>query len=213
MKKERITLRLFLLVLMLASLCVVSGCKKADKNDDLSNLEVVRMEANWISPPSLDFLEQDSQALIIGKVVEREEPDSTKAGEDHRTYYKVKVKKVLNGTLENNESEIRVHQMWWLSKSEDGVERVYTMSIMKPLKVGDTWLFFVKYGASLDAYQIFGDQNGCWPLADPKLVKLLETKMTLPTEEVAAYWRSYDNDFKLPIYYEILEKYGDQIKP
>ena len=88
MKKERITLRVFLLVLMLSSLCVVSGCKKADKNDDLSNLEVVRTEVNWISPPSLDFLEQDSQALIIGKVVEREEPDSTKAGEDHRTYYK-----------------------------------------------------------------------------------------------------------------------------
>ncbi|MBR6364865.1 MAG: hypothetical protein IKS10_02040 [Lachnospiraceae bacterium] len=213
MKKERITLRVFLLVSMLVSLCAISGCKKTDKNDDLSNLEVVRTEANWIIPPSLDFLEQDSQALIIGKVVEREEPDSTKAGEDHRTYYKVKVKKVLNGTLENNESEIRVHQMWWLSKSEDGVERVYTMSNMKALKVGDTWLFFVKYGASLDAYQIFGDQNGCWPLADPKLVKLLETKMTLPTEEVAAYWRSYDNDFKLPIYYEILEKYGDQIKP
>ena len=213
MKKERITLRVFLLVSMLVSLCAISGCKKTDKNDDLSNLEVVRTEANWIIPPSLDFLEQDSQALIIGKVVEREEPDSTKAGEDHRTYYKVKVKKVLNGTLENNESEIRVHQMWWLSKSEDGVERVYTMSNMKALKVGDTWLFFVKYGASLDAYQIFGDQNGCWPLADPKLVKLLETKMTIPTEEVAAYWRSYDNDFKLPIYYEILEKYGDQIKP
>lgn len=150
--------------------------------------------------------------MIVGKVIQRE--DSFSSGtEVGKTFYKVKVQKVLYGELNDNASEIRVHQSWSFQTAGDGSKQIVTLSQMEPLRVGDTWVFFVKYGAGLDAYQIMFDQNGCWPLADSKLVKLLETKMTIPTEEVASYWRSYENIIILPIYYEILEKYGDQIKP
>ncbi len=213
MKKERTALRLALIVSMILAMCSIFACKKSEtKEDDLSGYKTVQIPATWLQPPSLEFLEKESQAVIVGKVIQRE--DSFSSGtEVGKTFYKDKVQKVLYGELNDNASEIRVHQSWSFQTAGDGSKQIVTLSQMEPLRVGDTWVFFVKYGAGLDAYQIMFDQNGCWPLADSKLVKLLETKMTIPTEEVASYWRSYENIIILPIYYEILEKYGDQIKP
>ncbi len=213
--KNKTTKKGWFIVSLVVVLCLLPGCSKAEATKiDISNLEEVPLISEWVVPSSLDFLEEHSQVMIVGKVLERMGTDVRDVDDSYLggiTTYRVEVQKVLNGTMANDVTEIRVIQPWWV---EEGNKRqIVNMSHMRPLKEGDTWVFFLLSEPGVDGYSIAFDENGCWPLAYPELLQLLQPGLVEKTPAITAYWRSYNNEFDLSLYYAILEKYQEQITP
>ena len=170
-------------------------------------LAVVRLDSDRAVPASAEQLEEYSTAIIVGTISEQLNTVREPSGLG-MTYYQVEVESVLYGTLEENETAIRIWQPWWISMDGSQIE---TFSDLKPLQVGNRRIFALSYSETNGTYAISCDSDGCMPvptsdllnesLSDPEVLKVMEEEYNL-----------YDGeDIRYGYYRDVLLRYRDQM--
>lgn len=170
-----------------------------------SKLEFVHIEADRITYYDLDSLENKSDLIIVGEIVDdpQTEPGLTYSDDFNKeiltgmnSYSTVKVKKVFAGDIREGD-EIRLGHRCGVYE-----DQFVTFSEMTPMLKGDSWIFFLMdpLDNSGSCYYCTGDSDGRYPLKNASYCRTGLTEY----EDLGVYRR---DSFKDNIYNEILDKY------
>lgn len=170
-----------------------------------SKLEFVHIEADRITYYDLDSLENKSNLIIVGEIVDdpQTEPELTYSDDFNKeiltgmnSYSTVKVKKVFAGDIREGD-EIRLGHRCGVYE-----DQFVAFSEMTPMLKGDSWIFFLMdpLDNSESCYYCTGDSDGRYPLKNASYCRTGLTEY----EDLGVYRR---DSFKDNIYNEILDKY------
>lgn len=170
-----------------------------------SKLEFVHIEADRITYYDLDSLENKSDLIIVGEIVDdpQTEPELTYSDDFNKeiltgmnSYSTVKVKKVFAGDIREGD-EIRLGHRCGVYE-----DQFVAFSEMTPMLKGDSWIFFLMdpLDNSESCYYCTGDSDGRYPLKNASYCRTGLTEY----EDLGVYRR---DSFKDNIYNEILDKY------
>lgn len=189
---------------VLLSLLTACNIANTEQSVDYSKLEFVQLEQNRIVFDSLSELEEASDIIVVGEIIDDPVTESETVYNEYfekdffsniTSYSTIEVKQVLSGDVKVGD-KIKIAQYCGVLENQ-----FITFSEMTPMLKGDTWIFFLmpSYDTN-DIYWCTGDSDGRYPL---KNTTYISTGLTA-NKDLGVYRR---DDFKDNIYNDLIEKY------
>ena len=158
----------------------LTACNSAENNNaaDISEYEVVRVQADTMKFSALSELEAEADLIVIGTY----DNETTQKAEYMysdvfsknvpvygKTLGTIHVDRYIKGNADIN--EIRVAQSY---VKDDEEKKIITYSSLTPMIAESQWLFFLSYDEYTDLYWIVGDACGRYPIPKAELASVCE---------------------------------------
>lgn len=170
---KKISFIIFILCLLL------TACNSNAKNNvDISEYEVVRVQADRMMFNDLSALEQEADLIVIGTYGDQTDQEAkymynADFGKDVLVYGKnigtIRIDEYIKGKVDGD--IVQVAQSYVLDNEE---KKIIAYSDLTPMAGGRQWLFFLSYDEYTDLYWIVGDICGRYPLPTAELSAVCE---------------------------------------